>query len=262
MNIKKSNIAILFFITFAPFLFSQNRSLADLYPEKSKDSLNILFSEHGFIQTLEKSTQKPMFEPLLDTPLYFNNIIQQRKPSFVIESARIISLKNTVSLQNIFISLSRVRDLAGRTYKSSSRGKEVPLFETATRIESPRKPTPLEDPRNTIHDVIPSKQVFYILLKDINFGNSYYKIEMQTYDKGLMFILTNAKTLSYGIIPVIGEDRFISVLYIEPLKEGLLLYNQAGAQVNSIISSQVHMPSAIRKRLDVFIDWLVDGLGQ
>jgi hypothetical protein len=259
---KNKNTYVAIFLFLSSFLFAQNRSITDLYPNQGNDSLQNLFSEHGFIQTLEKSVQEPMFEPLLHPPFQFNTVIQQRKPSFVIESARIIPVQKSVSLQHIFISLNRVRDLAGRTYKSSSRGKEVPLFETATRIESLKKPIPLEDPRYTITDVIPSKQVFNILLKDINFGKSYYKVEMQTYDKGLLFILTNAKALSYGIIPVIGEDHFISILYIEPLKEGLLLYNQAGAQVNSLIASQVHMPSAIRKRLDVFIDWLLDGLSQ
>ncbi|MCA1951314.1 MAG: hypothetical protein LDL24_12130 [Treponema sp.] len=245
-------------------VFSQNRSIQTLYPDLQKDKLILFSTEDGSLEILEGSKQKTQFEPKLEPPFGFKDIIQQGKPTFVIETVRLLPLSKPVSISRIYAALSRIRDLAGRTYQSASRGKEVPLFETASRIESLKRTNPVQDPvfPNNENIKIPTSDSFYISLKDINFGNSFYKVDMRTYDKGFLFILSNAKSLSYGIIPVIGENKFISILYVEPLTEGLLLYNQAGAQVGSLISSQVHMPSAIRKRLDVFIDWFLDGLGQ
>lgn len=258
-------LTAMLFVSISSFpVCAQNRNFQDLYPNISADVRQNFFSENGILQTLEDANKRPEYEPQIEPPFSFYGIVQTSKPSFIIESVRIIPYTQAVSVSRIYAALSRIGDLAGRTYKSSSRGKEVPLFETATRIESLKKTAPVQDPqfKNPDSATVPAYDSFYILLKDVNFGNSYYKVEMRTLDKGLLFILSNAKGLSYGIIPVIGEGNFISVLYVEPLAEGLLLYNQAGAKVGSFISSRVHMPSAIGKRLDVFIDWLVDGLGQ
>lgn len=259
-------LGVLLFLTVYSLIpvFSQNRSIQVLYPDLQKDKLILFSSETGYFDILEGSKQKTQFEPKLEPPFGFKNIIQQGKPTFLIETVRLLPLSKPVSISRIYAALNRIGDLTGRTYRSASRGKEVPLFETATRIESLKRTTPVQDPvfPNIENIKIPTSDSFFILLKDINFGNSFYKVEMQTYDKGFLFILSNAKNLSYGIIPVIGENKFISILYVEPLAEGLFLYNQAGAQVGSLIASQVHMPSAIRKRLDVFIDWFLDGLGQ
>jgi hypothetical protein len=61
-------------------------------------------------------------------------------------------------------------------------------------------------------------------------------------------------------IPVIKEEKFTAQLYFEVIKEGILIYGLAGAEVSDLISTRIDMPSAIRKRLEVIISWVTVGL--
>jgi hypothetical protein len=161
-------------------------------------------------------------------------------------------------LPDVYNAISRVRDLKGRTYHSATRGEDVPLFEDATRLESARRLSPIPDPPPSRS--VPAGETVYLRLKDINFGNSYYRADIAVQGGGILYTLTNFKNLSY-IIPVIREEKFVARMYIEPLAEGILIYSIAGADVSDFISSRIHMPSAIQKRVAVIIDWIVDGIG-
>jgi hypothetical protein len=77
---------------------------------------------------------------------------------------------------------------------------------------------------------------------------------------GFLYTLANYKDMTYLFIPVIKEEKFIAQFYFEPVAEGILIYSIAGADVSDFISSKINMPSAIRKRLEVILSWIVDGI--
>jgi hypothetical protein len=56
------------------------------------------------------------------------------------------------------------------------------------------------------------------------------------------------------------EEKFSAILYMEPLTEGMLVYSVAGADASDFIASKIDIPSAISKRLAVFIGWISDDL--
>jgi hypothetical protein len=56
------------------------------------------------------------------------------------------------------------------------------------------------------------------------------------------------------------EEKFQANLYLEPLDEGMLIYSLAGTDVSDFIANRIDIPSAISKRLAVFIDWVSDGI--
>jgi hypothetical protein len=134
----------------------------------------------------------------------------------------------------------------------------VPLFEEVTRIESPRKNTPIADPPPASR--IPASETIYMRLKDANFGNSFYRGDITLFQRGLRYSLTNNKNISYYFIPVIKEERFTVQLYFEVISEGILIYSLAGADVSDFVSSKIDMPSAINKRLAVIISWVAEGI--
>jgi hypothetical protein len=161
-----------------------------------------------------------------------------------------------VELLAVYNAMGKVKNLSGRTYHSATRDKVIPLFENATRVESPRKTTPLPDPPDAAS--VPSADTMYIRLKDSNFGNSYYLGEIVTIGGGLLYTLTNFRNLTVGPISIIRENNFIAQFYIEPLSDGLLVYAAASAGVSDFIASRIHIPSAIQKRLDVIMGWFTD----
>ncbi|GHT75751.1 hypothetical protein FACS1894124_7500 [Spirochaetia bacterium] len=157
----------------------------------------------------------------------------------------------------VYNGLGKVRNLKGRLYHSFTRDEYVPLFEEATRLESARKLSAIPDPPPA--RTLPASETVYLRLKDINFGNSYYRGDITLHQYGLLYSLSNFKKLTY-LIPVIKEGKFLARFYIEPLADGLMIYSISGADVSDFIASRVSMPSMIQKRLEVIIGWVIDGI--
>jgi len=101
-----------------------------------------------------------------------------------------------------------------------------------------------------------------MLLKDANFGNSYYRGDIALFQRGLRYSLTNNKNISYFFITVIKEEKFTVQLYFEVISEGILIYSLAGADVSNFVSSRIDMSSAIGKRLAVIMSWAAEGIAQ
>jgi hypothetical protein len=160
----------------------------------------------------------------------------------------------------VYNALGNIRLLKGRPYFSETRGKQVPLFEDATRLESAKKNTPVPDPRPA--SAVPRAETVFIRLKDANFGNTYYRGEMAADNYGIRYCLSNYKNVTYLFVPVIKEEQFTVQLYFEPVAEGVLIYGLAGVDVSDFAAARIDIPSAIRKRLAVIIAWVAEGIGK
>lgn len=240
-------------------VFSQNRSFSDLYPGMDAESRARVFSENGFNESRDDRLNVLLYSPASVNDLDLLKALRDRDSSFVVESIQLIPYEESVpGLASVYYALGQVRRLAGLTYRSSSKG-EVPLFEEASRTDGPRSSKKLEDP--VAPGPVPNYEIMYLRLKDSNFGNSNYQAVIQGGSSGLLYTLSNTKSLSYGFIPVIGDDKFVAVLYAEPLEEGLLVYAYTAAEVSGFVANRVNIPSAIRKRLEVIVEWLSSGTG-
>jgi hypothetical protein len=183
------------------------------------------------------------------------------RPSCLVESLTLIPYSNgPVGLLAVYNAMGKIRGLKGRLYHSATRDENVPLFEDATRIEGTRRTRAIPDPADAI--ILPKTDRIYVLLKDVNFGNSYYQADIFTEPYGLLYGLSNFRNLSYGIIPIIKEKKFKVLFYVEPLFEGVLVYSVASAEVSDFISGRISISSAIRKRIEVILSWLIDNISK
>jgi hypothetical protein len=149
--------------------------------------------------------------------------------------------------------------LAGITYHSATRDKNIPLFGEASRIEGPRKlNNKLPDPPSV--RTVPYAETLYIRLDDANFGNSFYECTLVSNGNSIRYTLTNFRPLVYLFITVMPERRFIAQLYFEFVNEGLVVYSVVGADASDFVASMMDIPSAIEKRLNVFINWVERGI--
>jgi hypothetical protein len=239
-------------------LAAQTRSFNDIFPNVSAEQRGRIFSADGYIESDEASAGLKL-RPSAASGLQIANAVQAKNPSFLVESLLVIPSGGRIpDLLDAYNALGKVRNLKGRLYHSSTRSDDVPLFEDAARIESAKKTSPIPDPPSARS--VPPSETIYLRLKDASFGNSYYRADLSVNQRGLLYRLVNFKNLSYGIIPVIREEKFITNLYIEPIAEGLMIYSVSGADVSNFISSRINVTSAIRKRVEVIVDWLVDGV--
>ena len=234
------------------------RSFDALFPGLQEGWRNDIFTGEGLILSHRKN-QPLQLIPAPGSGIDLHNAVMRNSPSYLTESLLVIPYSGRVlSKLDAYNALGKIRDLKGRLYSSHTRGSEVPLFEDATRVTNDRRNSPIPDPQPA-REIPPSETVF-IRLKDVNFGNSYYRADFSQNPYGVTYRLTNNRNLTYLFVTVMREERFNAILYIEPLVEGMLVYSVAGADASDFIANRIDIPSAISKRLGVFIGWVADGL--
>ena len=234
------------------------RSLSELFPGLNENQKREIFSRDGIINSAEKN-EAMIFIPAPGSGIDLISTVMRNNPSYLAESLLVIPHQSKVlSRLDAYNALSKVGDLKGRLYRSHTRNAEVPLFEDATRIESAQRDRPIPDP--PLSTVLPQSETIYMRLRDVNFGNSFYKAEFSTGPYGLTYNLSNFRNLRYLVFTVMKEEKFSAILYMEPLAEGMMVYSVAGADASDFIASKIDIPSAISKRLSVFIAWISDNI--
>jgi hypothetical protein len=250
---------------FFPFFFltlsslAAQRSFNQIFPEIPSAVREAAFSRDGFFQStkeIQRSALAGSGQSAIDSQIIETILLKQ--PGFLVESILVVPGKTgQYSLLDVYNALGKIRGLKGRLYRSFTRNEDIPLFEDVTRIEA-KKNNPIPDPVPA--SKIPSAETIYMRLKDVNFGNTYYRGDMTLVPHGLRYSLSNNKNITYFFVPVIREEKFNVQLYFEPIAEGVLIYALAGADVSDFVASRVDMPSAISKRLAVIISWVAEGI--
>ena len=242
---------------FARPAFSQLRSFTETFPVISVEQKNAALSAEGYLHYGERSGS-PTLIPHTGAPIGISKSSLGPNPGFFVEALRVLPRKN-ISLLSVYNALEKIQGLKGRIYYSASAKRNRPIFTDAVRIEGTKKLNSfLPDPPPA--EVMPSMENFYVRVTDVLFGHCYYEILLLTNRQGIMCKITNFKNVTYGPIPVMKEKTFTTIIYIEPVEEGLALYCLAGADVSDFILKRVDVSSALNKRIDVLIQWLLDGI--
>jgi hypothetical protein len=246
-------------LVFTVNAFSQSRSFNDIFPGIAPAVRQAVFSNEGYSKSAENAARSSLVGSSGGIDPQIIDSVFVKKPGFLVESIKVIpDAAGNYSLLDVYNALGNIRGLKGQLYHSSTRNEKIPLFEEVTRIESPKKNTPVADPPPAAR--IPASETIYMRLKDANFGNSFYRGDIALFQRGLRYNLTNNKNITYYFITVIKEERFTVQLYFEIISEGILIYSLAGADVSDFVSSRIDMPSAINKRLAVIISWAAEGI--
>jgi hypothetical protein len=179
-------------------IFAQTRSFDAIFPNLPSNIRNAAFSQEGYIKSANAaSTGNLVGNRGIDPEI--TGTVLSKKPGILVESLQVIPANKT--MLEIYNVLGNIRNLKGRLYLSHTKNESIPLFEDATRIESAKKSNPIPDPRPA--SSVPKTETVYIMLKDANFGTSYYRGNMAQDSFGIRFCLTNNKSLSYYFVPVI-----------------------------------------------------------
>jgi hypothetical protein len=260
--LKKIIIALFFHFACVIYICAQVRAFNDIFPELGNNERSDVFNGTGYVKTNSKTSGADITAVNKSAvgidPVIINTVLGMN-PGYLVESISVIPGKpEEVTLLDVYNALGNIRGLKGKLYSSYTRNQLVPLFEDATRIKSEKQTTPIPDPPPS--KTVPSEETVFLKLKDVNFGNSYYRGDLKLVQKGLCYTLTNFKNLSYLFVPVIKEGNFIALLYIEPIKEGVLIYGFAGVNISDFFASKISVNSAISKRLGVITLWAADGI--
>jgi hypothetical protein len=251
----KTVLRFIFFLFPAFSLCAQLRSFNQVFPTNSGEQRNAAFSAAGYFYS--GTTENITLLPLTGGNIVLTKASLGKNPGFFVEALRITS--GRTALLRIYNALEKIQDLKGRVYHSATRNRYIPLFENAVRIEGPQKIRSfLPDPAPAL--VVSPQETMYVRLTDANFGHCYYEISLTSNRQGILCTIRNFKNVSFGPIPVMRANTLTALLYLEPIEEGLAVYCLAGVEVSDFIAKHVDIPSALTKRMDVIIDWILDGL--
>jgi len=234
------------------------RSFGELFPALGENQKREAFSSEGTIRSVKKN-EALEFLPAPNSGINLYETVMKANPSYLAESLFVIPYqRKEFTMLDAYNALGKISDLKGRLYHSHTRNADVPLFQEATRLENEKSSRAVPDPLPAM--MLPNAETLFIRLKDINFGNCYYRTDMSVTPFGLTYKITNTRNITYLLFTVLREEKFTSILYIEPLAEGMLVYSMAGADASNFISGMIDIPSAISKRLMVFLSWINDNL--
>ncbi|MDR0557670.1 MAG: hypothetical protein LBG43_07390 [Treponema sp.] len=234
--------------------FGQIRSFADVFPGLDEEKKQSAVSADGFVIAGKGVALQRI------VPARYGFAVQQAilKNAYITESIAFIPSQKATVL-DIYNALLNIRNIKGIPYHSATKDADVPLFEDATRIKSDKDTSAIPDPPSV--SATPGTETWYVRLKDANFGNSYYRVDIDASSRAIMCTLTNFRDLSFLVIPVIKKEKFIAQFYFEPVAGGLVIYGVASADVSDFFASKIHVPSAVQKRLEVIKQWVIGGLG-
>jgi hypothetical protein len=234
-----------------------------IFPNIPADTEKAAFSEAGYSNTMELAADKTYTFTLSPPENSGREIIKricEKEPRYIIESLMVIPYTNNkiITSVDIYNALGKTKNLQGRMYNSHVRGRYVPLFEYVSRINNLHDKNPIGDPPPTT--LIPVHEEIYFRVKDINFGNCYYKSELSFTSPSISYYLRNIEDISFYLFTVIKKENLNIYFYIEPIDEGLLLYAITGIEAEKFAASYVSIPSAAKKRFDVIKGWIVDNI--
>jgi hypothetical protein len=232
------------------------RSFYDVFPNLSMRQRSSVMSSVGLRNAFEKK-DTPTFSPNPDSGVDLYSKIMAKRPSHLIEALVLVSYgKRELDLIDIYNALRRIKNI--QDYKLIVRDREYKIFQDTTRLESAQRRRPIADPPQT--DTLPLSETMYLRFVDLSMGDLYLRGEVAVSLYGLTYTLTNFRDVTYSIFTVMKAERYLTIIYLEPVKEGILIYSMSGLYIPSFVSSRINLPLSMNYRITVLMNWITDSL--
>jgi len=232
------------------------RSFDEIFPNLSRTQRRRVMSSMGLRNSFE-TDGSPVLLPDPNSRIDLLSIVMEKKPSHLIEALLVVPYKEReLDMLDIYNALGRIADI--KEHSVSANGNDVYFFTESTRLESARNRRSVSDPSPA--NLLPYSDTIYLRLKDAFFGNLFLRGDVSISPYGITYSMTNFTDVRYLLLPVMKAERFSAVIYLEPIKEGILVYCMSGFYIPGFIADRVNLTPNINGRIAVFISWITDNL--
>jgi len=232
------------------------RSFNDVFPGLSQGQKVIAMSNRGIRNSFEKS-DSPTLIPAPDSGINLLSGVMAKKPSHIIEALVLVPYnKRELDFLDIYNALRKIKTIQDHTI--SIRGNDVKVFMDTTRIESAQRRRPVSDPPRA--DTLPNSETMYLRFIDQYMGDLYLRGSISIGLYGITYSLSNFRDVSYLIFRIMKAESFSALIYLEPVKEGILIYSMSGIYIPKFISSRVNLTPNMNNRITVLVNWITEGL--
>ena len=149
--------------------------------------------------------------------------------------------------------LRAVSTLQGIEYFSDSRGRYRTLYQRSHAIVGPADRTPQPDP---VASVVPRHSSLFLEQEDSTFGGNVYQADFRFDGVSIVMQIENLTTMWWGILPLVAEGDFRSVVTITPTDRGLLFYASAAIHAADLDFARERAQTSLGNRLDALEGWM------
>jgi hypothetical protein len=239
-----------------PHFVYETRSFDAVFPGFSRREKVIASSKDGLKYSFEKDGS-PMIIPASDSGIDLFSSVMLKNPSHLIETLVLVPYnEKKLDILDIYNALGRIENLKDHSFSINDRN--INIFEETTRIESARNRRSIPDPPPA--DTLPYAETMYLRFKDAYYGNLYIRGDVSMSLYGITYSMTNFTDIRYFLVPIIKAERIIITMYLEPVKEGVLIYSISGLYLPGFITDRVNLTPFINRRVTALISWITDGL--
>jgi hypothetical protein len=232
------------------------RSFDDIFPNFSRGQKVRARDETGLRYSFEKDGS-PTLIPGPDSGIDLLSSVMAKKPSHIIEALIVVPYgKRELDMLDIYNALGRIKNI--KDYKIITNDREIPIFTDTTRLVSAKNRKPIPDPSPT--NILPYSETMYLLFLDPYIGDLYLKGDVSISLYGITYSMTNFRDVSYSIFRVMKVERFSAIIYLEPIKEGVLIYSVSGLYLPNFIAKRINLTPNMNRRITVLLNWVIDGL--
>ena len=155
--------------------------------------------------------------------------------------------------------LRAVSTLQGIEYFSDSRGHYRTLYQRSHAIVGPADRTPQPDP---VANSVPRHSSLFLEQEDSTFGSNVYQADFRFDGVSIVMQVENLTTMWWGILPLVAEGDFRSVVTITPTDRGLLFYASAAIHAADLDFARERAQTSLGSRLDALEGWLRQRLAE
>ena len=239
-----------------PLFIHEPRSFDDIFPDLSFDQKITAFSEEGLRYFFEKDGD-PVLLPDPDSGIDLLSSVMEKDPSHIIEALAVVPYnEREFDMLDIFNAMGRIGNI--RDYTLPVNDRVFIIFMESSRIESARIRKDIPDPPPA--DELPHSETMFLRFKDATLGNLYMRADISMSLYGITYTMTNFASVRYFLFPLMRSERFITIIYLEPVTEGVLVYSLCGFYIPGFIAGRVNLTPNINRRISVLINWITGGL--
>jgi hypothetical protein len=210
----------------------------------------------GLRYSFEKNGS-PMLIPDSDSGIDLLSSVMKKNPSHIVEALVVVPYnKRELDMLDIYNALGRIKNIKDHTIRSN--GREISIFTETTRLESAQNRKPIPDPLPT--DTLPYSETMYLHFADPFIGDFFIRGDVSISLYGLTYSMTNFTDVWYSFFRIMRAERFSVIIYLEPVKEGILIYSMSGLYLPGFVANRIKLTANMNSRITVLLSWIIDGL--